>query len=59
MIIIRKPCQRWEKRAVLRLDLKVDRVAVSLSLRERECLRAKGRKISRGNGRDLLLECAS
>ena len=30
MIIIRKPCQRWGKRAVLRLDLKVDRVAVCL-----------------------------
>ena len=30
IIIIRKPCQRWGKRAVLRLDLKVDRVAVCL-----------------------------
>ena len=49
IIIIRKPCQRWGKRAVLRLDLKVDRVAVCL--RERESFvpgrRAKGRKKSR------------
>ena len=36
IITIRKPCPRWGKRAVLRLDLKVDRVAVCL--RERESL---------------------
>ena len=47
MIIIRKPCQRWGKRAVLRLDLKVDRVAVCPRERERELVprrRAKDRK---------------
>ena len=36
MIIVREPCQRRGKRAVLRLDLKVDSVAVCL--RERESL---------------------
>ena len=47
IIIIRKPCQRWGKRAILRLDLKVDRVAVCLRERERELVpgrRAEGRK---------------
>ena len=51
MIIIMKPCQRWGQRPVLMLDLKVDTVAVSL--RERRCLRAKGRKLSRANGTEI------
>ena len=46
MIIIRKPCQRSGKRAVLRLDLNVDRVAVCLRLRETMAQRQGGHTVT-------------
>ena len=49
IIIIRKPCQRLGKRAVLRLDLKVDRVAVCLG-EERELVPGRRAKRSKWIG---------
>ena len=45
MIIIKSRVKRWGKRAVLRLDLKVDIVAVCLRERERELVPGRRAKV--------------